>query len=887
MEYFDFEDASHRLPPFDLDDLNSLAPNINEEDATDCFDTVFFDKSHQLPLDPPQAPTVAKLKLINDIEIEVIPQDDDPTLGYPMFRAKQACDLCARMGLDCFLASRGVMITGCTCCISLYKDCSFTTAKLPKGYVNTFQGVPEDSVWNDFSTRQKRALKSFEETRVRKNGARFPRDAVKILKQWLTEHSDHPYPNEREKDELKHLTGLKRSQISNWLANARRRGKVRPPSAPSSPMLGAIDIPRCDKPAGEWENLGPLDRWKRSPPENEPASMTAIARAVTGTPMPGRTSSGSSRPDSKASSRKNSSEDSAFSMFRAPSNSSFETRESSNSEFTFGSSMSNQSKRSNGSAERRRRRRAPMTQRAVAQQTKSRSARIFQCTFCTDTFPAKYDWQRHEKSLHLALERWTCCPDNSPTITVPATGCTHCVFCHQDNPTPEHIESHNFVTCQEKTLQERTFYRKDHLRQHLKLMHGAKFESHMESWKSTTNEIKSACGFCPSKFTSWSQRADHLAAHFRNGADMSTWANGWGFEPYVERLVENAIPPYLIGHERQTMEPYIARFKQPGRACPLKRGSVDSKKSSSSLTFGTSAPDEQTDDELLHGEPDLMTSDSNCWGRLEQELSKYVTTCKLSGNLPSDKELQDTARMIIYEDDDPWNWTCADNQQWLDTFKYQQGIGNITEAMEGKKATLEEVPVLAPYIIKGGNKHNTKIKGHARHSSGFSAQKRMSTGAIQDFKAGRKTSVNRTGSWNIGTTGKKGATASPLPDFDPNMDLDFDAIDFQTLDLGMADMGMDDVTMTTGLDMSGMTATTTGDNMSALTAALTSAGDLGSIYAPATTQGGDFGDVNGAFDANMNLGFDQQALQQQADLQEPFMTEREMRELAGFSASFH
>ena len=529
MEYFDFEDASHRLPPFDLDDLNSLAPNINEEDAVECFDSLFLDKSHNLPIDPPAVPSGAtKLKLINDIEIEVIPQDDDPTLGFPMFRAKEACDLCSRMGLDCFLASRGVMITGCTCCISLYKDCSFTHKKNPRNTITTFQGVPEDQVWNSGSHHIK-SLRSFEESRGRKNGARFPRDAVKILKQWLSEHADHPYPNEREKDALKQLTGLKRSQISNWLANARRRGKVRPASSASSPMLGAIDIPQSGRPKGDWENLNPLDRWKASPPENEPASMTAIARAVTGTPLPGRHSSGSSKPASKQSSGKNSSEeDSAFSMFRAPSASSFETRESSNSTLTFGSSMSNQSKRSRGSSERRRRRRAPMTQRTVAQQTKTRSARIFQCTFCTDTFPAKYDWQRHEKSLHLALERWTCCPENTSTITVPATGCTHCVFCHQLDPTPEHLESHNFLTCQEKTQQERTFYRKDHLRQHLKLMHGAKFELHMESWKSTTNEIKSSCGFCPSKFTTWSQRADHLAAHFRNGADMSGWANGWG-----------------------------------------------------------------------------------------------------------------------------------------------------------------------------------------------------------------------------------------------------------------------------------------------------------------------------------------------------------------------
>ena len=32
--------------------------------------------------------------------------------------------------------------------------------------------------------------------------------------------------------------------------------------------------------------------------------------------------------------------------------------------------------------------------------------RKYQCTFCTDTFKTKYDWQRHEASIHLSLEQW-------------------------------------------------------------------------------------------------------------------------------------------------------------------------------------------------------------------------------------------------------------------------------------------------------------------------------------------------------------------------------------------------------------------------------------------------------------------------------------------------
>ena len=344
------------------------------------------------------------------------------------------------------------------------------------------------------------------------------------------------------------------------------------------------------------------------------------------------------------------------------------------------------------------------------------------------------------------------------------------------------------------------------------------------------------------------------------------------------------------------MEPYVARLTQPGTCSSArKRGSVGSKgkltpTSASGLTFGTSAPENASDndDDLLQGEPDQMTRDSNCWGRLEQELSKYVTTCKLSNVLPTDKQLQDHARMIIYEDDDPWNWTCADSQQWLDTFKFQQGIGEITEAMEGKKATLEEVPVLAPYVVKGGNKSGAKNAAHARAGSNV---KRMSTGAIQDFKTTRNTGVNRTGSWNvpaatapmIGKNALTGAGVPPsaLPDFDPNMEMDFDAIDFQTLDLGMAGMGMDDVTMTTGADFPGTMATTTGgENMSALSAALNGADDAGGTYAPANGQP--------MMDLGMG-GFDLQA--QQGDMagsfQEPLMSEAEMNELAGYSASFH
>jgi hypothetical protein len=84
--------------------------------------------------------------------------------------------------------------------------------------------------------------------------ARFPQVAIKILKNWMMQHIDHPYPTEEDKELLAQQTGLNIGQISNWMANTRRRQKARPKRSASPsirPSTKAIDIP-----AGRtWESL--------------------------------------------------------------------------------------------------------------------------------------------------------------------------------------------------------------------------------------------------------------------------------------------------------------------------------------------------------------------------------------------------------------------------------------------------------------------------------------------------------------------------------------------------------------------------------------------------------------------------------------------------------
>ncbi|KAK7228294.1 hypothetical protein V2G26_000464 [Clonostachys chloroleuca] len=192
----------------------------------------------------------------------------------------------------------------------------------------------------------------------------------------------------------------------------------------------------------------------------------------------------------------------------------------------------------------KRRHRRPSSKPDIGISTIDRNdGRIFQCTFCVASFKKKHDWERHEKSQHLPLETWTCCSKGSVHVNGTTNEVT-CVFCGQNDPDPGHIHAHGFTQCVARPVQERTFTRKDHLRQHLRLVHdGCPFHSSMEAWKNEKSDIRSRCGFCTKTFDKWKDRVSHITNHFRQGALMSSWVGDWGFEPEVSRLLEHAILP--------------------------------------------------------------------------------------------------------------------------------------------------------------------------------------------------------------------------------------------------------------------------------------------------------------------------------------------------------
>jgi hypothetical protein len=407
----------------------------------------------------------------------------------------------------------------------------------------------------------------------------------------------------------------------------------------------------------------------------------------------------------------------SFSVFRAPSLSSLETGFTNMSSGSLGSHKtvySHGSKHSLGSMnslkakERRRRRRIPAR---APKDTEQDAPRIFQCTFCTDRFKSKYDWQRHEKSLHLSLEKWICAPLGE-VVADTATGKSKCVYCGELEPSKDHLAAHNHSACEEKGLESRTFYRKDHLRQHLRLMHDVKMIPAMDLWKSEAQYIKSRCGFCNMEFDKWQDRTDHLSKEFRNGADMRNWKGCRGFSPEVAVHVTNAMPPYLIANESKSPFPFSATDKN---SCSVSLLSMTRAISHLELTFAQQMPVSLGSKDLEYLLPSTDLSDAyqdggqnvgpivlqnttaedysaesanthsraTCWEILTLRLGRFAREHfeKNGAYTITDEMLQKEARVILYgEPDDPWHQTAADNPEWLNLFKKAHGIGSNTEA---------------------------------------------------------------------------------------------------------------------------------------------------------------------------------------------------------------
>jgi hypothetical protein len=324
--------------------------------------------------------------------------------------------------------------------------------------------------------------------------------------------------------------------------------------------------------------------------------------------------------------------------------------------------------------------------KAKGRKPKDSADRIFKCTFCCDDFKHKYDWARHEKSLHLNLEEWVCAP-NGGSVVLPLTGRVHCAYCSALDPTQEHLESHNYSACQGGQSTPRTFRRKDHLVQHLRLVHVLDTLPLIDDWKVASAPITSRCGFCDARLSSWDERTDHLAAHFRKGKTMFDWRGNHEFEAEVNARVSNAFPPYLIAAQAQTLVPFSATnhdsidhnkqvVSQMGLEMLAAGMRLDSEPTRPLATMPTLSDEHMPTLPGGLAMEDQQGVETRLFADvLSRHLARFARQQIMLGLVPTDEMFQRESRRILYQDaDDAWNQTVADDPEWIQEFRERTGF---------------------------------------------------------------------------------------------------------------------------------------------------------------------------------------------------------------------
>ncbi|KAK6001372.1 hypothetical protein QM012_002703 [Aureobasidium pullulans] len=415
----------------------------------------------------------------------------------------------------------------------------------------------------------------------------------------------------------------------------RRRSRYRLNRMDSSSSTPSIPIPE----SSSTERYDPLQRYQNSPPEDDYVSMAAVEQALQSSEFDILDSDHVSQPAEvhyPGRGRRS----------RPGSIASVESAASSPSVRSSNSAASSISARSRSARRRPQRTRKPKTQ--------SDKAHIFKCTFCCDTFYKRYDWSRHERSLHLNLEVWLCCPQGGSVFSE-ATGRNHCAYCQVLDPTLEHLDSHDHSNCVRSSR--RQFNRKDHLVQHLRLFHRLQTMPLIDDWKTQGPNITSRCGFCDRRMTNWDERIEHLSGHFRAGRTMKDWRGDHEFEPEIAARVTNAIPPYLIGDETETLVPFSSTSH-------VVRDHVA--QISSRLTAMPSEPSEPTSPLPLTPEMEVPSTQSNNLTLNEMvifHLGRYGRQQLSLGITPTDEMFQNEARRLLYDSEDPWNQSLVDNPE--------------------------------------------------------------------------------------------------------------------------------------------------------------------------------------------------------------------------------
>jgi hypothetical protein len=392
------------------------------------------------------------------------------------WRPPVPCSHCKRLHLQCFMLqttdSNPNPIKACSSCVALYRHCSLagpakrqaSTFETPKPVIGQLHGVYEDEQvckigeGRDENTTMIAGLM----TRASKRSISRSNTSTQPLRLWFAGHSENPYPTECDKEQLASASGLRRTQIDDWFSNARRRKKQsdRATSAASSEIYrGGSPMPQQ-----LTVNMTPLERWRHSPPDVEPAQIADIERAIE---LASSTSSfnalqQTSNHGYNATPVPHFDPDEMWPSLPGSVDSSSATTSSCNSQLS-----RTPSKRSFRELDLQ-----SISRKPVRNSKRSE----FSCTGCVRTFTRKSDLLRHERAIHSrSTEKWICSnlilPGEPTTVWRMSKPGPECALCGHPDPDKKHNLSHEFVACADRGVDGRTFTRKDHLFQHLEKFH--------------------------------------------------------------------------------------------------------------------------------------------------------------------------------------------------------------------------------------------------------------------------------------------------------------------------------------------------------------------------------------------------------------------------------
>ncbi|KAF2628197.1 hypothetical protein BU25DRAFT_308729, partial [Macroventuria anomochaeta] len=369
--------------------------------------------------------------------------------------------------------------------------------------------------------------------------SRIPLESRQILED---EFATNPYPCSWEYDIIAHQANLGVKKVRNWFNNTRARKKDLESTARQGPHESPHESPHTLNPKLSKDSLKALDHQADKavePPQpplalylaqsyqEEGAELIDIQAAMDSDSFSG---SGYSDRGVWPASRRGSAVDSIVSSEgTAPTT------------YTVSSNGSRSNVSSFGRERRRGRRRmawkeSPHTRsiNGVNSAGQPQQDLPFFCTFCPRAFKTKYEWIRHEDSVHALRTTWICCDTRNAPLQ-------SCPFCGQMHPDDAHMATHKYQQCRSKPEEQRTFYRRDHFVQHLHHVHFANAkhpsvrvgcqarllatEGHnfgckdlSLKWRKFGAPMKKDdpmlhCGFCGKRSKDWSERCEHVAEH--------------------------------------------------------------------------------------------------------------------------------------------------------------------------------------------------------------------------------------------------------------------------------------------------------------------------------------------------------------------------------------